>query len=249
MDPSAPRAGAAAAVIPIRTDTRTHSRQPVVWGLVLLNTAVFLWQASLSMRGGFVVAVTWGLVPRRYTDPAWAYGVGLDPQNAWPLLTNVFLHGGWLHLGLNMWTLWLFGRAVEERMGHLRFALFYVLCGVLASWAHMAAYADSMVPTVGASGAIAAVMGAHLTLFPKARVLLLIPIIIIPLILPVPTLFYFGGWFALQLLRGTGDLMIADVGAGGIAWWAHIGGFVAGLVAVRFLAPIDPRDIWRRPES
>lgn len=233
-------------MIPIRTDVQVYRRQPVVLMLLGVNILVFVYQATLGPREGFLLAVEWALVPRRYADPFWAVQVGLDPNDYRPLLTNIFLHGGWLHLIANMWTLWLFGRAVEERMGQLRFALFYLLSGVLASWAHMAVYAGSQVPALGASGAIAAVLGAHITLHPKSRVLLLIPIIIIPLILPVSTWAYAGVWFALQLLQGAGDLFTPDMG-GGIAWWAHIGGFIAGLGLVRFLAPPDPRDLWRQP--
>ncbi len=238
-------------MIPLKTNVPVASRPVVVWALLAINTAVFLWQVALPAREAFLAAAQFALIPRRYGDPAWAYAVGLDPQNYWPLLTNTFMHGGWLHLIANMWTLWLFGAAVEDRMGRLRFALFYVLCGVLASWAHMAVYSDSEVPALGASGAIAAVLGAHITLFPASRVLLIIPIIVIPLPLAVGTWWYAVFWFGLQLFQGTGDLLFASpemlTGGGGIAWWAHIGGFVAGLAAVRFLAPPDPRDVWRRP--
>ncbi|ACJ00007.1 rhomboid family intramembrane serine protease [Rhodospirillum centenum] len=228
-------------MIPLRTDVPVRRRPRVVWTLLAVNTLVFLWQTTLGPRQSFLLAVHWALVPRRYSDPAWALAVGLDPANQWPLLTNTFLHGGWLHLIANMWTLWLFGAAVEDRMGHLRFALFYVLCGVLASWAHMAAYPTSEVPALGASGAIAAVLGAHITLHPRSRVLLLVPILFIPLILPVTTWAYAAVWFGLQVLQGAGDLLMPEMG-GGIAWWAHIGGFVAGLAVVRFLAPPDPPD-------
>jgi len=233
-------------LIPLRTDVAVHRRQPVVLALLAINTLVFLFQASLPPRPSFALVAQWALVPRRYSDAVWAYGVGLDPNNYLPLITNVFMHGGWLHLLSNMWTLWLFGRAVEERLGTLRFMLFYVLCGVLASWSHMAVYADSMVPTLGASGAIAAVLGAYMTLHPRAKVLLLIPIIIIPLILPVSAWAYTAVWFGLQIFQGAGDLITPETG-GGIAWWAHIGGFVAGLAVVRFIAPVDERDLWRQP--
>ncbi|MFC7332732.1 rhomboid family intramembrane serine protease [Rhodocista pekingensis] len=228
-------------MIPLRTDVPVRRRPRVVWTLLAVNTLVFLWQTSLGPRQSFLLAAQWALLPRRYSDPAWALAVGLDPANHWPLLTNTFLHGGWLHLIANMWTLWLFGAAVEDRMGHLRFALFYVLCGVLASWAHMAAYPASTVPALGASGAIAAVLGAHITLHPRSRVLLLVPILFIPLILPVTTWAYAAVWFGLQVLQGAGDLLMPEMG-GGIAWWAHIGGFVAGLAVVRFLAPPDLPD-------
>ena len=237
-------------MIPLKTNVPVATRPVVVWALLILNTAVFLWQIALPAREAFLAATQYALIPRRYGDPAWAYAVGLDPRNHWPLLTNTFMHGGWLHLIANMWTLWLFGAAVEDRMGRLRFALFYLLCGTLASWAHMAAYSDSEVPTLGASGAIAAVLGAHITLFPKSRVLLIIPIIVIPLPLAIGTWWYAVVWFGLQLWQGTGDLLFASpemlTGGGGIAWWAHIGGFVAGLAVVRLIAPPDRSGRWTR---
>lgn len=235
-------------MIPIKTNVPVSSRPTVVWMLVIANVAVFLFQTILPARQEFAFLAEFALIPRRYGDPAWAYAVGLDPRDRWPLLTNTFMHGGWLHLIANMWTLWLFGGAVEDRMGRLRFALFYLLCGVLASWAHMAAYPDSEVPALGASGAIAAVLGAHITLFRRSRVLLLVPIFVIPLPIPLSTWWYAAVWFAIQLWQGTGDLLFASreamVNGGGIAWWAHIGGFVAGLLAVRALAPPSRRQPW-----
>jgi membrane associated rhomboid family serine protease len=227
-------------VIPLKTNIAVRQRPRVVWSLILLNVLAFLWLRGLPERGQMQVLYQLALVPRRFADPDWALSVGLDPRDRWPLLTNIFLHGGWLHLISNMWTLWLFGGAVEDRMGHLRFALLYLLCGVLASWAHMSVYPGSEVPALGASGAIAAVIGAHVTLFPRSRVLLLVPILIIPLFLPVPTLLFALVWFFLQLLQGAGDLLAPSQGAG-IAWWAHVGGFLAGLVAVRALAPPPQR--------
>ncbi|HYD32743.1 MAG TPA: rhomboid family intramembrane serine protease [Azospirillaceae bacterium] len=211
--------------------------------LIATNVVVFLVQTTLPEPASFALVAHYALVPLRYSDPRWALAVGLDPSDRLPLLTNIFMHGGWLHLIANMWTLWLFGAAVEGRMGRFRFLLFYILCGVLASWVHMSVYPDSRVPALGASGAIAAAMGAHITLFPRARVLLLVPILFIPLFFPVPVLVYAGLWFALQVMQGAGDLLQPTLG-GGVAWWAHIGGFVAGLVAVRFIAPPDNKGPW-----
>ena len=230
-------------MIPLKIDAPVLRRPRVVWTLLAVNLAVFLWQTGLPGREASVMVAQYALIPLRYAEPGWALSVGLDPFDYRPLLTNTFMHGGWLHLIFNMWTLWLFGGAVEDRMGKLRFTLLYVLCGVLASWAHMAVYADSRVPVLGASGAVAAVMGAHITLFPRSRVLLLVPIFFIPLFFPASAWLYAAVWFGLQLFQGAGDLWQPDLG-GGVAWWAHIGGFVAGLATVRFLAPPDPLERW-----
>lgn len=231
-------------MIPIRTTAPRFRRPTIVLLLIATNTLVFLAQNTLPPRESFAFVVEYALIPLRYTDPQWAVGVGLDPTNRLPLFTNIFMHSGWLHLIGNMWTLWLFGGSVEDRLGRLRFTLFYLACGLAASWAHLVFNATSQIPTLGASGAIAAVMGAHITLFPRSRVLLLIPIIIIPLFIPMPIFLYAGIWFALQLAQGAGALFLGPTMAGGVAWWAHIGGFLAGLLLIRLIAPPVERGPW-----
>ncbi|MDD5557161.1 MAG: rhomboid family intramembrane serine protease [bacterium] len=145
-----------------------------------------------------------------------------------PLLASMFLHGGVFHLGLNMLFLWIFGNNVEDAMGHARFLLFYLVCGVAASALHVAANPDSAMPTVGASGAIAGVMGAYIVLFPHARVLTLVPLFFYFTLVELPAFVFLGLWFLMQLLMARGG--------GNIAWYAHIGGFVAGLLLVPLFA-------------
>ena len=142
-----------------------------------------------------------------------------------------FLHGGWLHIIGNMWTLWIFGDNVEDRMGSLRFAIFYVTCG-MAAVAQLITLPDSMVPTVGASGAIAGVLGAYLLFFPTARLVVLFPVLFLPFFFQLPAVLYLGAWFVIQLFSGTLALASAAQ-VGGIAWWAHVGGFTAGLLLCR----------------
>jgi membrane associated rhomboid family serine protease len=152
----------------------------------------------------------------------------LVPADYLPFVSNMFLHGGWLHLVLNMWTLWLFGPAVEDRLGPTRYILFYLACGVFASVTHAVFNPGSIVPALGASGAIAGVLGCYIRLFPHALLIVMIPILFFPLFFEVPAIVFAGLWFITQVLGGAvGLLMPAD--GGGIAWWAHIGGFVAGL--------------------
>jgi membrane associated rhomboid family serine protease len=225
-------------VIPVRT-TAPRLRTPVlVLALVAANAAVFLHQQALPPREAYVFALTRGLVPRRYADPGWALAVGLDPGDWTPLVTSAFLHGGWIHLIANMWTLWLFGGAVESRLGRPRFAALYGGGLLAAAAAQMWAYPASPVPVIGASGAVAAVLGAHVVLFPASRVLLLIPILFIPLFVPVGTLVYAGIWFAIQVLNGAGAL--ASDAPGGVAWWAHVGGFLGGLAIGRLAGRPQP---------
>lgn len=149
------------------------------------------------------------------------------------LLTCVFLHGGWMHFFGNMWFLWIFGDNVEDRFGHFGYLIFYLLCGVSASAAHYAAGPTSMIPTIGASGAIAGVMGAYMLLYPHARVLTLVPLIVFVQVLTLPAPIFLGIWFLLQFYQGAAAS--ASGSAGGVAWWAHIGGFVVGLMATWFL--------------
>jgi membrane associated rhomboid family serine protease len=169
--------------------------------------------------------------------PALARSVGLDPNDYWPLLTNAFLHGGWLHIIFNMWTLYIFGPALEDRLGSVRFAILYLLAGVAASATHALFNAASMVPALGASGAIAGVIAAYAVRFPYAWVRILVPIVFIPLFFSIPAIAFAGIWFFMQLLQGANELFSPFQLGAGIAWWAHIGGFVAGWV---LLGALDP---------
>jgi membrane associated rhomboid family serine protease len=199
--------------------------------LIAINAVVFLYQDSLSRPDANAFLMHYALVPRRYFDPGWAHFNGLNPHDYLPFISGTFMHGGWLHLILNMWTLFIFGRSVEGRIGHLGFLSFYLVCGVTASLAHAYFNKDSTVPTLGASGAIAGVLGGYALTFPRARVTILILIIIIPFFFKIPALGYALIWFAFQFMQGFIDLVSPSMG-GGIAWWAHIGGFIAGLILI-----------------
>lgn len=223
-------------LLPITTDAPRHRTSPVVLTLIAVTVGAFLYQESLAWAQERRLLIEYALIPRRFSDPAGALANGLNPHDRTSFVTMMFLHGNWLHLIFNMWTLWLFGRAVETRMGSFRFTLLYLVSGLLASAAHATVLADSPIPTLGASGAIAGVLGAHATLYPKAKVRLFVLIVVIPWIFALSALWYVGIWFGLQLLNGTA-VFSAQGETGGVAWWAHIGGFLAGLVAVRLLTP------------
>jgi membrane associated rhomboid family serine protease len=145
-----------------------------------------------------------------------------------PFLTNMFLHGGWLHLILNMWTLYLFGPAVEDRLGSGRYLAFYLICGLVASFTHAIFNPNSAVPALGASGAISGVLGSFILMFPLARLVIVIPILFFPFFFEVPAILFAAFWFFTQVTAGIAELYMPSQG-GGIAWWAHTGGFVAGL--------------------
>jgi membrane associated rhomboid family serine protease len=211
-------------VFPIRNLVATRYPPVATWTLIAINCVVFLLQISLDPSDQDAFVSTYAIIPARY----FVHGGFDGAEDLVPFVTMMFLHGGWLHLILNMWTLWLFGGAVEDRLGSGRYLAFYLACGVAAAFAHAAFNPTSTVPALGASGAIAGVMGCYMRLFPWARVIVVVPIIIFPLFFELPAVAFVGLWFVLQVLQGTIDLLSTSTGAG-VAWWAHVGGFVVGL--------------------
>lgn len=211
-------------MFPIKNAVATRYPPVANWTLIAINCVVFLYQISLSPYELEQFLSTYALVPARYfVSPDGFSG----PEDFVPFITMMFLHGGWLHLILNMWTLWLFGGAVEDRLGSGRYLAFYLACGIAAAIAHAMLNPTSTVPALGASGAIAGVMGCYMRLFPWARVIVVVPIIIVPFFFELPAAVFVGLWFLLQLLQGTIDLL-APSGGAGVAWWAHVGGFLVG---------------------
>jgi membrane associated rhomboid family serine protease len=210
-------------MIPIR-DTIPSSRFPAVTvSLICLNALVFIVETNLSARSLNDLFLHWGIIPLRFTHPR------LE-ANYLTLLSSIFLHGGWMHIIGNMWSLWIFGDNVEDRLGRIGFLTFYILSGLAAGIGHIVTNPASPVPTVGASGAIAGVMGAYLLLFPHARVVTIIPIFIFIQLVEVPAVIFLGIWFMIQLFSGTVSLAASSTHASGVAWWAHIGGFLVGVL-------------------
>jgi membrane associated rhomboid family serine protease len=211
-------------------DRNPTRRIPVVTiGLIAVNVAVFLYELSLGDNLALFFQ-DFGAVPRdvvsSWTPGRFLPGVGL------PMLTSMFVHGGWLHLIGNMLYLWVFGDNVEDKLGRPRFLVFYVLCGFAASGLHVIVDPSSATPMVGASGAISGVLGAYALLFARARVVTLIPIFVFLQVAELPALVVLGFWFVLQFFNGVLSLGYETGGSGDVAWWAHIGGFVSGLVLV-----------------
>ncbi|MFO7713935.1 rhomboid family intramembrane serine protease [Desulfosarcina sp.] len=210
-------------MIPIR-DTTPSKRVPVVNNtLIGINVVLFLVQLAQGPAHDHFLYL-YGLVPAKFTVPQVSAYFSFS-QKMLSLLTFMFLHGGLLHLIGNMWSLYIFGDNVEDRLGSVRYGVFYLLCGLASGMSHLLLNASSNIPTIGASGAIAGVMGAYFILYPRSRILTLIPIIFIPWFVEIPAFFFLGIWFVLQFLNAAGS----SGQAGGIAWWAHIGGFVFGI--------------------
>jgi membrane associated rhomboid family serine protease len=211
--------------------------------LIATNVAVFIFQHFYSSLAPADFLHHFGFVPNLLStldrlDPADAGWVPLS------LVTGIFLHGGWFHLGSNMLFLWIFGDNVEDRLGHGRYLLFYLLCGVLATLAHFCAHPLSPLPTVGASGAIAGVMGAYLFLYPRARIRTLVVVIIFIQIIHLPAWFLITIWIITQILSAYTELATAQ--AAGVAWFAHIGGFMAGILLLMALKPGSRRKAYKQ---
>ena len=216
------------------SDTIPRLRFPyVTWALIIINGIIFLFEISIPKDTLQMVLYLFGLVPARYSYPQWAYIHGLPFDHYLSFLTNMFLHGGWVHIIGNMWFLYLFGSGVEDRLGHGRFLIFYLLSGIAASVIYYLFAIHTEVPVMGASGAIAGIMGAYLVMFPKAKILTLILIVFYPLFVEISAFFYIGYWFFLQLFSGTLALSYQAT-EGGVAWWGHVGGFIAGVVLLPF---------------
>ena len=214
-------------MIPIR-DTIQARHSPVINHTIIgMNIVVFLIQLAQGPEMDRFVYL-YGLVPARYTVPEIASYFSLGQQLI-SLLSFMFLHGGFWHILGNMWSLYIFGDNVEDSLGHLRYLIFYLLCGLASGMAHLIVNLNSTIPTIGASGAIAGVMGAYFILFPSSKILTLIPIIIIPWFVEIPAFFFLGIWFVLQFINAAGT----HGAISGIAWWAHIGGFIFGILFLK----------------
>ena len=212
-------------MIPLR-DNIPHRNKPIVTiALLLLNVLVFLYQLSLGTRVASFM-MTYGFIPVRFSSSMSVAAKFL------PLFTSMFLHGGFLHLAGNCLYLWIFADNVEDRLGHFNFLIFYLACGVAASLLHALFNLSSDIPAVGASGAIAGVLGAYFLMFPRARVVTLLPLFIFWQIVEIPAFFFLGFWFIYQFLFGI--VTLGSMGAG-VAFWAHIGGFIAGILWVILL--------------
>ncbi len=227
-------------MIPIR-DTIRAETYPIVNSLIIaVNVVFFFVELSQGPRLNKFIYI-YGLVPARYAIPQIS-AYFTSGQQVMSFLTFMFLHGGFLHLIGNMWSLYIFGDNVEDRLGHFRYLVFYLLCGLASGVSHLVINWHSKVPTIGASGAIAGVMGAYFILYPRAKVLTLVPIFFFFQFLELPAFLFLGIWFLFQFLSAAG----ASVEAGGIAWWAHIGGFIFGVIFLKLFEMLPTSGVSRK---
>ena len=222
-------------MIPIRDLNQTRRTPIVTWSLIAANVLIFVGSLSLGSKGAEEVVMRFGVIPDVLVNGNWtAPRTAGGSLGSWVTpVTSMFLHGGILHLGSNMLFLHVFGDNVEDVLGRARFVWFYLLCGLGAVIGQVLVDPSSMVPMIGASGAISGVLAGYVTLFPHARVVTLIPIFIFIHFMEVPAGIFIVLWFLLQLVQGYLSLGMIAEGGGGVAWFAHIGGFLAGLVAIR----------------
>ena len=209
-------------MFPLRSIERVVNATPITIALIAVNLALFLFQNTLPPAAHSAMLMKYAIVP--------------DQLHSTSLITSMFLHGGWLHILGNMWFLWVFGRNLEDVLGGTRFLAFYLLCGIFAGIAHILLNWYSPLPTIGASGAIAGVMGGYLVKFPGARIVTLIFVLFFVTTMELPAAVLLAYWFVIQIFSGVGSIVATSYQQGGTAWFAHVGGFVAGMLLIRRFA-------------
>jgi membrane associated rhomboid family serine protease len=219
-------------MIPLRDAIRSKNFPAVNFIIIGLNIIVFLWQFTQGPHLKEALYL-YGIVPLRYSDPELSAQFTRFQQYL-PFLSSMFLHGGFLHIIMNMWFLYIFGDNIEDRLGHIRYLVFYLFCGLAAGLVHLFTNWSSNIPTIGASGAISGVMGAYLLLYPRSKILTLIPIFFFFQFVEIPAFIFLGFWLLLQLFSAG----LTPRNVGGIAFWAHIGGFIAGLIFIKIFDAI-----------
>jgi len=217
-------------VIPLRDVIPSRSTPYITVTIIVLNSLAWLYELALPRDILPIFLQIYGVVPADFSAPT--------------LVSSMFLHGSWMHFIGNMWYLWIFGDNIEDRVGHGRFVVFYLLCGIVAALGHIAMDPESTLPTIGASGAIAGVMGAYFVLYPQSRVLTLIPLIIFYEIIELPAVLLLGFWFLMQLFSAGAIAVTTSTASGGVAFMAHIAGFLMGMGGVFVFRRRRPEPQW-----
>jgi len=230
-------------MIPLKDMTPRRSFPVMTLLLIAINIVVFAHQIMLPGPAGDQFIKTYGLVPAKISLALAGRHYTLE-QALLPFFTCMFLHGGFLHILGNMWFLWIFGANVEDRMGPLPYLAFYLICGLGSGVSEVAFSWGSHIPSIGASGAISGVLGAYIVLFPKSRILTLVPLLIVFFLWKIPAVIFIGLWFLMQFLSGVISLGARSAAEGGVAWWAHVGGFLLGMLLVKLFAASSQRPVY-----
>ncbi|WP_320170780.1 rhomboid family intramembrane serine protease [Maridesulfovibrio sp.] len=224
-------------MIPIRDNVPCLTTPYVLRAIMIINIAIFIFEQTLTPSGRLVLFHLLGVVPARFFNHEWAVAAGYPDAGTLPLFTYMFLHSNWLHIILNMWMLWIFADNIEDAVGHVRFVIFYLACGLAAIATQMAIDPAASAPVIGASGAVAGIMGGYLLLYPHGKVLTLFPVVIIPFFFKIPAWLFLLLWFAIQVVSGITDHFAGA--AEKIAWAAHAGGFIAGMLMIKLFVRKD----------
>lgn len=224
-------------MIPIRDTAPCNSTPYVTWTLMAICIVIFFIMLVIPYEESYRIMYLYGMVPRRYSDPLWGISYGMPFDGYLSFFTSLFLHGGWLHIIMNMWFMWIFADNVEDRMGRFNFLIFYLLCGILATAAQYHFAKHLQIPVVGASGAIAGVLAAYYFLYPYERVI----VYFFPIVIHLPAVAFLGLWVIIQLYHITTSTYVEGV-AMDSAWWAHVGGFISGGFLYRFFLRKDNAD-------
>lgn len=219
-------------MIPIRDTAPCHSRPIVTWSLIVICVSIFTAMQLMSYELSYRLVNLYGMVPLRYSNPVWANYHHLPFDGYLSFVTSLFLHGNWMHLIVNMLFMWIFADNVEDRMGRIPFLAYYLVCGLFATYLQWYFDPNLDIPVVGASGPLAGVLGAYFFLYPMARVVLM-PIPFVPFLVNVPAIAFLGLWIIIQLHEATTSVVFKG-GTADVAWWAHLGGFIAGIILYRF---------------
>ncbi|MCK5121931.1 MAG: rhomboid family intramembrane serine protease [Methylococcales bacterium] len=220
-------------MIPIRDNILCKTTPYVSWIIMGICIGIFLSMKMMPDELQRQLIYLYGMVPIRYSNPEWSAAFGLPFDGYFSFLSSLFLHGGWLHIIINMWFIWIFANSIEDRMGHGRFLAFYLSCGLIATFVQWYFDPTMAIPVVGASGAIAGVLGAYFLMYPYARIVIWFPLFLLPIFFELPAIAFLGFWVIIQIQNATTAMMFDAVTAE-VAWWAHLGGFVAGV----FLHPL-----------
>ena len=227
-------------MLPLKDNIPAKNFPYVNIGLIVINLVFFIYQMSYGYEFDQLI-FTLGFIPARFLAQ---HGDNFfNPTGYLPVFSSMFMHANLIHLISNMWMLWIFGDNVEDCMGHGRYLLFFLLCGMASVFAQTISNPQSTIPMIGASGAISGVLGAYFLTYPQARILTLVPIIIIFYIIELPAYFFLGFWFVLQFIQGSLYSLNSQTAGGGVAWWAHVGGFAAGVLLLQVFKCKD----WERP--
>ncbi len=216
-------------MIPIRDNIYCRTTPYVSWAIMAICIGIFFLMKMMPDETVRQLTYLYGMVPIRYSNPEWATAFGLPPDYHLSFFTSLFIHGGWIHIIINMWFIWIFSKNIEDSMGHGKFLIFYLLCGLFATVVQWYFDPELMIPVVGASGAIAGVLGAYFFLYPYAKVVIWFPLFLLPIFFELPAIAFLGFWVIIQLQKATTSMMFDNVTAD-VAWWAHLGGFIAGAI-------------------